>query len=944
MIATVNIPWRLLFRQWLAPAALVTALALILAASLWRDYQESLQTARQDTRQVTAIIAEYAARAFGETAIILHAVRRDLQLDSSLPVRVPNRLIKDRLRQQFLQLKQVDALIVLDRESRPKFMFGEKKAIGNLDKLDKLIDRLYRLQGPGLLIGRPVAVGEKSWVPMALAYARSDGTTEGTIIALIKTSHFSVFFEQLDKGANAVQTFLIANGILVARGGASSRLDPSKVAMVERQGTVEAGTDLPDDQWTLSYQQLPNGSIVVGSSRSHAEVLRALIERRKTDLIVVFLSLLAFLVVVGIASRHLMAREKTERQLRDVQTKLYQATSAMSEALVIYDEDDCLVLCNNKYRELYGTAAEAITPGAHLHDVVDAGRQFGVVFDEVGPEVDLAAQPDRGSDGPITIYESQGADGEWLRIAKRRTVEGLLISVYTDITSLKESEERFRSLVANIPSAVYLSDLAGTILLANEHFEPFFDVAPSDVIGMAVYEIFADDLAAFLTLNEDLVAKTGHPSEHEQEFDFGGGMPRNVVVTKFPVRGSEGQTIGIGTIVSDVTEQRAAEDRLRQAQKMDAIGQLTGGVAHDFNNLLAVVLGNAQLLQERLGPEDRLASAISKAAVSGAELTQRMLAFSRKQPLNPKTLAVGPLLVDMQDMLTRSLGTAIEVVTNIDPDTWDISADQSQVENAVLNLSINARDAMPKGGTLTISTNNLTFGQQQPAPGELAPGEYTCLSVSDSGTGMPPDVLQRVLEPFFTTKESGKGTGLGLSMVYGFVKQSGGHMEIDSEVGSGTTMRLYFPRASEMADADDVEDGEAEPKGNGEMVLLIECNDNVRELTQTFLEDLEYKVIPVRDAGEAYALLASGGFPFDVVLTEVQLPGGIDGVDVARKVQAEHPNIMMAFMSGGNDTLDDEDGAIKDTPRLRKPFLRGELAHAMRAALQQRGAAMRHTG
>ena len=289
----------------------------------------------------------------------------------------------------------------------------------------------------------------------------------------------------------------------------------------------------------------------------------------------------------------------------------------------------------------------------------------------------------------------------------------------------------------------------------------------------------------------------------------------------------------------------------------------------------------------------------------------------------------------MEDMLTRSLGTGVKVVTQIDAETWDIAADQSQVENALLNLSINARDAMDKGGTLTIATGNVTFGPQRPPLGELEAGDYVCLSVGDTGSGIPPEVLQHVLEPFFTTKETGKGTGLGLSMVYGFVNQSGGHMEIESEVGTGTTMLLYFPRAMEQIDDQSADTGEPEPKGKGEMVLLIESAEGVRELTQTFLEELDYKVIEATDADEAYALLDSGAFPLAAILTEIQLPGAEDGLDVARRIQAEFPGIKLAFMSASNDDRDPEEIALQDIPCLAKPFVRGDLAQVMRSALQQ---------
>ena len=353
-------------------------------------------------------------------------------------------------------------------------------------------------------------------------------------------------------------------------------------------------------------------------------------------------------------------------------------------------------------------------------------------------------------------------------------------------------------------------------------------------------------------------------------------------------------------------EREAAQDALRQAQKMEAVGQLTGGIAHDFNNLLTVVVGNIDMAQRALkeaGGEpraERVLASAQKGAERAAALTQRLLAFSRRQPLAPKPLDVDKLVQGMSDLLHRSLGEIVRLEIVTSPGLWRIEADPNQLEAALLNLAVNARDAMPGGGVLTVETANARLDEayaQQNA--EVPPGQYVCIAVTDTGSGMPKELLEKVFEPFFTTKEVGKGTGLGLSMVYGFVKQSGGHVKLYSEEGKGTTVRMYLPRmlgeAAPEAEAEIVPG--LEVSRAAETILVVEDDDDVRAYTVNVLRDLGYRVIEAHDGLSALRLLERQGAPVELLFTDVVMPGmsGRELADEARKIQ---PDLRVLYTSG----------------------------------------------
>ena len=403
---------------------------------------------------------------------------------------------------------------------------------------------------------------------------------------------------------------------------------------------------------------------------------------------------------------------------------------------------------------------------------------------------------------------------------------------------------------------------------------------------------------------------------------------------------------------AEVKLRAEAETRLHQAQKMEAVGQLTGGIAHDFNNILQVIVGNLEvtriLLQRRQGHDRQGAETMlkavetaQKASRSAAQLVQRLLAFGRQQRLEPTSLDANALISDMADMISRTLAETVEVEMALAPELWRTFADRNQLESALLNLVVNARDAMPDGGRLMIETGNVEIGETLEK--DIAPGKYVMLSVSDTGCGIPKELLDKVFEPFFTTKDVGAGSGLGLSMVYGFVKQSRGHVRIYSEVGSGSTVRIYLPRLmrSEAIERIQAVDGNSSRDAAiakaipGETLLIVEDNDDVRQWGRSALLSLGYAVLQAADASSALHVIdEANGARIDLLFTDLVLPGGMSGSSLAEQITARRPGLPVLFTSGYTRNAISQQGRLApDIHILAKPYTLESLASHVRQAI-----------
>jgi PAS domain S-box-containing protein len=389
---------------------------------------------------------------------------------------------------------------------------------------------------------------------------------------------------------------------------------------------------------------------------------------------------------------------------------------------------------------------------------------------------------------------------------------------------------------------------------------------------------------------------------------------------------------------NSIRQATQAQEQLLRSQRMEAYGQLTGGVAHDFNNLLTVIGGNLELMQDRLS--DERSKALLARALNGVEmggrLTQRLLAFARRSRLEPRLLDMNLLVNNLVDLLRRTIGESIKISSTLAGNLWAVQADASEIENALLNLAINARDAMPNGGRIVIETTNATLDDSFARMAHIddaRPGDYVRLAVSDSGVGMSEDVLSRAFEPFFTTKEQGRGTGLGLASIYGFVRQSGGYVTIYSELGKGTAVNIYLPRAKNIQAPDmDRAEPSARLEGHG-LILVVEDNDGVRDITIERLEMLSFKVLSCSNAIEAKAVIdAQSGI--DLVFSDVVMPGGLSGFDLAHWISEKHPRIKVLLTSGFSEELARGTNEAHAARVLSKPYSTGELARAIKAALE----------
>jgi len=381
----------------------------------------------------------------------------------------------------------------------------------------------------------------------------------------------------------------------------------------------------------------------------------------------------------------------------------------------------------------------------------------------------------------------------------------------------------------------------------------------------------------------------------------------------------------------DITERKQMEQNLLHASKLEAVGRLTGGIAHDFNNMLSVVIGNLDLLKKSIQGNEKAERRVHMALESAqhcADLTYRLLTFSRRQALQVSTIDVTGLMPSLLELMGRTLGENIHASFQSGENIWPIQVDRAQLEAALLNLAVNARDAMPDGGDLTISVENRVMEEGKPAPG----GEFVVISVSDTGIGMPPDVLEKVFEPFFTTKESGKGTGLGLSMVYGFVQQCHGHVEVESTPNAGTTIRIFLPRSHETPEnAALARAAAAHPFGNGRTVLVVEDNPAVRQVARSTLHSLGFKVVEAENGDEA-ARLVKAGRSIDIVLSDVRMPGELSGVDLARLIRREKPEIQVLLTTGYFDAEEKLEGLNL----LYKPYRATDLAETIQSLVGQR--------
>ncbi|MCX7354774.1 MAG: PAS domain S-box protein [Alphaproteobacteria bacterium] len=520
----------------------------------------------------------------------------------------------------------------------------------------------------------------------------------------------------------------------------------------------------------------------------------------------------------------------------------------------------------------------------------------------------------------------------WLvRVWKRRSQSEAALSA---------SQERLLSVTEHVFDALIISDRNGTIFDFNKSAERIFGYSADEAVGQSLRIVMSEprrsasdaSLIAYLTAIHQ--AAETEIQEVEGRRKDGTVFPLEMGIAT--ISDASDNPLFVATL-RDISARKTAEAQSRQTQRIEAVGQLTGGVAHDFNNMLMVILGNADMMLDELPANSSLrplCETILHAAEGSAELTARLLAFSRQQPLQPRRMQVNEVVEKTADLLKRTLGENVSIKLDVAADAWDVMVDRAQLEAAIMNLAINGRDAMLNGGALTVETDNAHIDETYVAANpDATVGDFVAVVVSDNGTGMTQDVVQRVFEPFFTTKEVGKGTGLGLSMVYGFVRQTGGHVKIYSEVGYGTSVKMYFPRAAEGTELAEAtpEAGSALPSGH-EAILVVEDDARVRDHVSGQLKHLGYRITSAKDGPEALNILK--GTTFDLLFTDVVMPGGLTGRDLAENAKQLKPSIKVLYTSGYTQDAIVHHGRLDaGVHLLSKPYRLRDLAGKVRAVL-----------
>jgi PAS domain S-box-containing protein len=555
--------------------------------------------------------------------------------------------------------------------------------------------------------------------------------------------------------------------------------------------------------------------------------------------------------------------------------------------------------------------------------------------------------PDYGAEGIVKAMTAVMSIGALFVLWK--VVPEALTFVNPAARKQQASENRIRALVDNALDGLITITERGLIETFNPACERIFGYTAAEVIGKNIKMLMPEPyhsehdgyLHNYLTTGKAKIIGTAGREVNGKRKN-GAVFPMELGVSQFELEDGR----HFSGIIRDVTARKKTEEalddsekKLLHSQKMEAIGNLTGGMAHDFNNLLGVMIGNLDLLLERVKDNqdaEELTQAVLDAALRGADLNKRLLAFARKQPLQPQTMCVNELVESITKLLTRTLGEDIEIILELGVDVWPVTADPVQLEATLTNLATNARDAMPQGGKLLISTctANIDSDYVQQYP-EVIPGDYTVIEVTDTGSGMPPAVQARIFEPFFTTKERGKGTGLGLAMVFGFMKQSGGHINVYSEMNKGTTFRLYLPRATEKKAEQGLRPSVVASAivGGHETVLVVEDNDNVRRVVTRQLTELGYRILEAGNASAALEMLTSGD-KVDLLFTDIVMPGKLNGMDLARAAAKRWPKLKIVLTSGFPETrLDADNDFMAGLRLLSKPYRKAELARTLREVL-----------
>ncbi|MBL8689297.1 MAG: PAS domain S-box protein [Rhodospirillaceae bacterium] len=942
-------------------AAIAACLLVLLgfSATAWLSYHDEIEDAARDTRNMALVLKEHAARTTHGVDIVLQwTVSALLALEAAGAEPRSDQELSAFLRRQMepsseilnLSLIGPDGTIrgdALNTPTRPSFA-------------DRSYFKIHLREGTGLFISELIEsrANRGRVVVMSRRVTGPEGRFIGVVAASVSVDYFLHFYANLDVNRGDIITLRDRDGIIIARYSPNPNLIGMRGATAQITEAVRAGSilgtltflrnpEVPDR--IVSYHAVAGTPFIV----SVATARSSLVEVWARTTIRYGLVALALMIAIGGLIWGLTRANAASRRSDDAALKanrrLADAIEALPVGFALFDEHRRVVTTNSLNARLFPEVAPFYVPGALFDDLLKRVIDLGSI--EKTRAAGWFAERMAAYEKEAIDIEYETSDGRWFFSIARRTSDGGRVFVLLDITERKrgqialaqseakerEAREQLETILNRMPIGCLVADADLRMTYMNPAAERIFGCRFEDMRGLTPFE------TGLINTDRDIV-ETMHARLKRGEF-----VPPSVAANSTkdgrkitcewintPLMGADGSFQGVLSMCQDITERRQNEIALQQAQKMEAIGQLTGGMAHDFNNLLTVILGNAAMLADGIEkPDDKaLAQMIEEAALRGSALTHRLLAFARKQPLQPVGIDANALVSGMEGLLRRTLGEDIDFVVSLGENLPAVLADAAQLESALLNLVINSRDAMPDGGTLTVETALVVLDPDYARrEADVRPGTYVMLAVTDTGSGMSPEVQRRIFEPFFTTKEVGKGTGLGLSMVFGFVKQSGGHIKIYSEVGLGTTVKLYLPPADpQAAVAVEAEAAPDSPPGQ-ETILVVEDDEAVRSFAISALIRLGYRVHEARHGAEALDLLDTIG-DFDLLFTDVVLPKGMNGRELAEEVKRRRPGVRVLYTSGYTaDAIVHQGRLDPGIQLLSKPYRKPDLARRVREAL-----------
>lgn len=930
------------FRRTVLLALAVTFLAVVAVRliSLWTQYNEAIAAGRERAQHHALVIGDHFARSVALTdgsliqiSSIVTRLRSDAKFaDDLTPL----------LQQSLKTLQGVGSLTVTDANGTVTHS-TIPQIVGESRKDRLAFQRLQANPDIPFVADAPYRsrLTNRLLIPLARRIDSADGGFAGVVVATLEPEQLREFYKAFEIGKKGVIWLVHPEGFVLIREPdghmVGSRLPAEHPLLTANAPRDGRGTDtihvaMDGDHFITAIQQYTNLGVRVAVSISEQELLKDWWRDARNSLIVIFATGLALGFAAYQISRQMKERIAETEKFLTTSRQFQEILDHAPATITVKNREGRIILANREFQRRIRKTPEQMT-GLRLKDLLPEhyANEISAIDEEVirtGKMIQrevTSPEPRCYLATKFPLFDAAG------------NVEAVG-SISQDITEAKAAQTINLRIFEKSLDLILVTDSKGRLIRVSPSVYPILGYRPEEIEGRNAIELIHP--ADLHTTREEMrQARKGLISrDFQTRYLHKDGRAVDLNWTGMWVE-EEQQHFFIG---HDMTERTKLEAELHQSQKMEAIGQLTGGLAHDYNNLLTVILGNAELLVEALHGNAALtpmAQSVLDAANRSAVLTQRLLAFGRRQALESEPIDVSALVQEMTDLVRFTAGEGVRLDFALDTDPWIVSIDRNQFETAVLNLVVNARDAMRGRGVLRIETAKAEFGESASIVPDMKDGNYMMLAVTDNGSGMSQEVLSRVFEPFFTTKDVGKGTGLGLSMVYGFVKQSGGHVAIYSEPGHGTAVKLFFPTTDRRIADDynsDRRDKAADLPMGTESILVVEDDALVRENTQRQLLSLGYRVLVVGNGREALRQLSVGYRP-DLLLTDVILGGEMNGKELADKVRVIDPGIRVMFMSGYTSGVlaDPVTGVIPESMNfIGKPFRRSQLARSVRDALE----------